>query len=172
MSKQPDNQNFLSPVGFRFVINKLPNVQWFIQSVNLPGVTFGSITHSLPFRGTNPPGDSYDYEPLNVRFKVDEDLANWTELQNWMVGLGFPDDYDQYADLLATRRGGVDPRFSDATLTLLDSNMRPNYAITFEDVFPISLSSLEFDSQSSDIDYITADVTFHFLTYTYTRLPR
>ena len=169
---QPDNQNFLSPVGFKFNINKLPNVEWFIQSVNLPGITVGSIKMAKPFRGTDLPGDNFEYEPLNIRFKVDEDLSNCSEIQNWMIGLGFPDSYDQYADLLAERTTSAsDPRFSDATLTCLNSNMNGNFAVTFEDVFPVSLSSLEFDSMASDIDYLTADVTFQYLTYTFTKLP-
>jgi hypothetical protein len=45
--------------------------------------------------------------------------------------------------------------------------MNNNYIISFRDLFPTALSSLQFDSTVSDIDYITADVTFRYLLYNY-----
>ena len=39
---QPINKNFLSQLGFKFVINKTPNINYFVQSINIPGITLGS----------------------------------------------------------------------------------------------------------------------------------
>jgi len=38
----PSNINPLSPNGFLFNILKLPNLSFFCQSVNLPGITLGA----------------------------------------------------------------------------------------------------------------------------------
>ena len=113
------------------------------------------------------PGEKLTYDPLTLRFKVDEDLKNWMELQNWMVGLGFPDNFGQYKDLISNKSFGENSTFSDATLIILNSNMNSNFEVVFKDAFPTSLSELAFDSTSADIDFITADVTFRYLSYTY-----
>ena len=42
-TEQPDNINYLSPVGFRFSIEYIPKTNWFLTSVNLPGISLGEI---------------------------------------------------------------------------------------------------------------------------------
>ena len=39
LTDQPDNQNFLSPVGYKFQIKKTPKTNYFVQAVNLPSVS-------------------------------------------------------------------------------------------------------------------------------------
>jgi hypothetical protein len=167
---EPTNKNFLSPVGFRFSIERLPNVNWFAQSTNLPGVTLGRIDMPTPFVDVNIPGDKIDFEDLNIRFKVDEDLKNWEEIQKWIFGLGFPESFDQYDNLIDSGRPGQDSRYSDATMHILNSNMNLNYEVHFRDLYPTSVSSLQFDSTVSDIDYVTADATFRYLLYEYKKV--
>ena len=45
------------------------------------------------------PGDKMEFEDLNVRFLVDENLENYMEIQNWMRGLGFPESFQEIYDL-------------------------------------------------------------------------
>ena len=40
---QPNNTNFLSQLGAKFVLKKIPNVNYFIQQVALPSVDLGEI---------------------------------------------------------------------------------------------------------------------------------
>ena len=35
----PDNFNILSPVAFRFETRKIPNVTYFVQTANIPGMS-------------------------------------------------------------------------------------------------------------------------------------
>ena len=42
--------------------------------------------------------------------------------------------------------------------------MNPNKEVIFDDVFPVSLSSIEFDSGST-LDTLSATVTFKYTTY-------
>lgn len=173
--QHPENENYLSPVGFRFVIQNLPNVQWFIQSANLPGTSLGEVATPSPLLDTFIPGDNLVYEPLNITFIVDEDLKNWTELYNWLTGLGAPERYSQYKNL--KEKGQTTPSqgertgiYSDATLVILNSNMRANHQILFKEMFPTSLSSLEFNTTIGDVDYIVATATFRFSSYTYEKI--
>ena len=32
----PKNKNFLSPVGFKFIMSRTPNVDYFCQSASIP----------------------------------------------------------------------------------------------------------------------------------------
>ena len=46
---QPTNTNFLSQIGAKFMIKKLPNVNYFIQNVALPSVDVGTVEIATPF---------------------------------------------------------------------------------------------------------------------------
>ena len=46
--------------------------------------------------------------------------------------------------------------YSDATLTLYNSADNPNFKVEFKDLFPTSLSPLQFDSQQGEVQYLTA----------------
>ena len=164
-TNQPENINYLSPVGFRFFVDILPNTNWFLTSANLPGFTLSEISHPTPLMQAASPGNDLTFEPLNVTFLVDEDLANWREMYDWMVGLAFPESYEQFKARKA--EGKI---LSDATLTILNSNMVPNYHIIFKDLFPTSLSEVLFDSASADIEGIKATATFRYLNYTYEKV--
>ena len=162
-SNQPDNQNFLSPVGFRFIIRRLPHVNWFLQTVSIPGITLGEAILPTPFIDTALPGEKLTYDPLAITFKVDEDLKNWSELQEWLIGLGSPESFEEYRSHLSQK--GSEAITSDATLTTLNSNMNANFEITFQDLFPTSITELMFDSTQADIDYLTASATFRYVKY-------
>lgn len=161
---QPTNINYLSPVGFRFNVEYLPNTNWFITSVNLPGISLGEAVQPTPLMPTYVPGNDIAFDPLTVTFLVDEDLQNWRELFDWMMGIGFPNDYDEYKAQKALQI------YSDASLSILNSNMNVNYVIKFEDLHPTSLSEIQFDSGSSDVEPPTATITFRYLHYSYEKI--
>ena len=98
----PTNINMLSPLGFKFMINKLPNTNFFIQSINLPGVNLGEVDTQTPFTRLPFAGDHITFQDLTISFRVDEDLANYRELFDWMVALGFPESYDQSRQIYNT----------------------------------------------------------------------
>jgi hypothetical protein len=176
--QQPDNENYLSPVGFKFVIQNLPNVQWFVQSINIPALSLGEISTPSPLLETFVPGTNLVFEPLNLTFIVDEDLGNWVEMYNWLTGLSAPQHYSQYKKLKETGPGTGEAAmpgsrtsiYSDASLVILNSNMKANHQIIFKELFPTMLSALEFNTVAGDIDYITATATFRFSYYTYEKI--
>ena len=61
-----------------------------------------------------------------------------------------------------------DDIYSDGTLQILSSNLVPQFNVTFNDLFPYSLSTLDFDARDTDIDYFTADVSFKYTIYNLT----
>lgn len=168
LRKQPENLNYVRPNGFKFVLTALPKVTYFCNKVNLPAMTFGMAVTPSPFIDWKHTGDKMQFGELTIEFLVQEDFANYTELYNWMVGLGFPDDRSQFAKIQTGRaqtppevNGKIGPgEYSDATLIVLDSNNDPIANIIFYECFPISLSSLPFDATISEVSYFQCSATF------------
>ena len=49
------------------------------------------------------PGDKIEFGDLSLRFLVDEDLSNYMEIQNWIRGLGYPEEVQEFRDLAAMK---------------------------------------------------------------------
>jgi len=173
LNDQPDNPNFLSPLGFNFGIKKLPNTNYFVQSVNVPSVQMGDAIMPTPFVNIPTIGDRITYAEFQVSFKVDEDLRNYIELYDWMVQLGFPESFDQAKNIYGSGTSvdfRIDGPYSDATITILNSAMRPNLEVLFEDAYPISLSDLQFSATGPSVDYIECQATFRYKLFRILRL--
>jgi hypothetical protein len=170
--KQPGNRNFLSPVGFKFVLGKAPKVDFFCNSANIPSITLGSAIQTRYGKNIDIPGDKMNFEDFSLRFLVDENLENYMEIQNWMRGLGFPYSLEQLQDLVddgadgSTQLMGKEVyQFSDGTLQILNSNYIVSANVVFEGLFPTYLSTLQFDATDTDIQYFTAEVNFKYNYY-------
>ena len=90
------------------------------------------------------------------------------EIHNWMRALSTPGEYEDrynWNQENSVRGTGNDPRFSDATLQVLNNNNLANFDVVFKSVFPINLSSLPFDVTGSDSTYFTASATFRYTLY-------
>ena len=114
------------------------------------------------------PGEKLTYGDFSLRFLVDENLENYMKMHNWLTGLGFPETTQQFKTLTTDEisgEGALDQQFSDASLHILNSNFRDVAIVKFKDLFPVALSSLEFDASDTDINYFTADVTFKYTIY-------
>ena len=165
----PANIIPLSPNGFLFSIQKLPELNFFAQSVNLPGITLGSPEFGNPFQTQPIPGESLTYDQLTVQFLVDADMANYQAIYNWIIALGFPNDYEQYTTFInAETRGAITElasNYSDGTLQILAGNNQVVKTVQFVEMFPIALDSLQFSGANSDVQYLIGNVTFRYGYY-------
>ena len=55
--------------------------------------------------------------------------------------------------------------YSDATLTVLTSKNNANLEVRFSDVYPFSLSTLSYNQQATDVEYLIAEVGFQYKIY-------
>ena len=165
--KQIGNRNFLSPVGFKFTLAKEPKVAFFCNSARIPEISLGTATQPAYLKDVDVPGDKLSYGDFSLRFLVDENLNNYMAIHNWMLGLGYPDSTKQFDDLTKNEDGSdeLQKQFSDGSLHILNSNYRDVAIVKFRDLFPIYLTSLEFEATDSDVQYFTADVTFKYTLY-------
>ena len=167
LSNQIANRNFLAPVGFKFSLSKFPKVSFFSNTARIPDITLGTAIQSTYLKDIDIPGEKLTYGELNVRFLVDENLENYMKIHNWLTGLGFPESGQDFIDKTTNEDGIRDlkEQFSDGSLHILNSNFNDIAVVKFRDLFPIYLTSLEFDATESDINYFTADVTFKYTIY-------
>ena len=173
---QINNRNYLSPLGFKLIISKIPKVDFLCQAANIPSISMGTAVQPTYLKDLPVPGDKPVYDDLTVRFIIDENMENYLSLNKWITGLGYPESIKQYQQLADVgpdleTRDNTNPRwfeFSDATLQILSSNYQPNIGVNFKGCFPISVSTLEFDSSQRDYSYFTCEATFKYDYYTIT----
>jgi hypothetical protein len=165
--------NYLKPNAFRMNFHNIPKVSYFCQTATIPGVSLGSAVQPNRYLDVPIVGDKLVYDHLQIRFIVDDQLKNWQELITWIEGIGFPDSNSQFNDL---RKSGAQKTLStqltefneesgvyaDATLTILTAKNNPYMMFTFEDLYPIAVSSIDFESTIGDIQYATASATFAY----------
>ena len=169
---EPTNRNFLSIVGFKFLLNRCPKVSFFCNQANIPTVTLGTTTQASYLRQIPIPGTELSYEDLTLSFIVDENCENYLQIYDWITGLGFPESLQQYEDLKKVNRFYPDSaerdqfaERSDGTLMVLNSDYNPSISIKFRDLFPVALSGVPFDSTETEQRYFTAMVTFKYTIF-------
>ena len=166
----PTDRNFLNPVNYTFQIKRAPSINFFVQTVNIPGFTIPPAGQATPMVRIPKPGDHISYQDLEISFKVDEDMQNYFELYNWMKALGFPDNTAQYKALRDQDRSAGLGIYSDIQLLVLSSNRNPIFSVTYKDCFPYVLGSLQFDTRPVDIDYIACTAAFKYRTFDVERI--
>ena len=179
-TREPTVLDYASPVQFRFKCSKLPTVEFFCQTANIPGITLGQATVDTPLKSIPFPGDELNYQDLGISFLVDENLNNYKEIHDWLLGLGAPQNHNQFSTLRDTGTDRVPGQttnspnnnavsdggtYSDATLTILNSKNIAKVEIRFHNIFPTSLGSLSYDVQASDVNYLQASVDFSYMYY-------
>lgn len=176
VASAPAVNNYLRPNAFRFTIKDLPNVAYTCQSANLPALQLGFATQPSPFLDIPRIGDKNTFGDFTIRFLIAEDMSNYIELFDWLIALGFPDNYNQYKRFTGERlsrfpfyknsRGDTDSlAYSDGTLTILDSNNVPKTNIIMKDLFPVSVEALDFDVTSTAVDYFVGVASFKYKTF-------
>jgi hypothetical protein len=164
---QIENRNFLSSVGFKFNLAKYPKVDFFSNSARIPELSLGLATQPSYLKDIDIPGEKLTYGDFNLRFLVDENMENYMAVYEWLVGLGFPETTKQFKDLTTDSADQRDLKeaFCDGTLRILNSNYREVAKVKFQDLFPVSLTSLDFDATTTDVEYFTAEASFKYTLY-------
>ena len=165
--KQIQNRNFLSGVAFKFNLTKFPKVDFFSNSARIPELSLELAQQASYLKNIAVPGERLTFGDFTLRFLVDENMENYLSVYNWLTGLGFPETTKEFADIIKDSDGQTDPKeaFCDGTLRILNSNYREVAKVKFNDLFPISLTSLDFDATNTDVQFFTAEATFKYTLY-------
>ena len=96
-------------------------------------------------------------------------MGNYQAIYNWIVALGFPNNYEQYTTFIdAEQRGAISElaaNYSDATLQILGGNNQTVKTVQFVDLFPVALDSLQFSGTNTDVQYLIGNATFRYGYY-------
>ena len=173
-TSQPTVFDYATSTQWRLAFNRLPKTTWFCTAANVPGINLGEAQYPTPLHDLYLIGDKLTFENLTITFIVDEELENYRELWNWLVGMGAPQKYSQWVDELKKGDGNVVQKgvsysdsnfYSDATLIVYNSKNIPKVNVNFKNMFPTSLSSLEYSQESSDVEYFKASASFRYFYY-------
>jgi hypothetical protein len=154
-------QNVVNPLssnGFQFTLQKAPELLYFSQSVELPGISLPSAVMNTPKVNVPLVGDTPTFDSFNLEFMVDADLTNYLAMYKWIMGSTFNEILPPE---LTTKFSHLD-HYSDATLLVLSPSNNVIRTFEFIDLHPVSVSGLTFLTTSSDDEYITCTVTFDY----------
>ena len=167
----PTVTDYLRPNAFKFLIAKLPNITYTLQTANLPTIQLGVAVQETPFVDIPHPGDKVSFSEFQCSFLVNEDLSNYRELYDWIKAMGIPTEGDEWSQI--TKRASVyqqgreyHAEYSDASLMILNSNNVPKVRINFQDLFPISVEGLTFDITGTGMEYFTCAAVFRYKAFT------
>ena len=170
--KEVSDRNFLSVVGFKFLLERCPKVDFYCNAANLPTISLGVAEQATYLRNIPVPGEKMQFQDLQLSFMVDEDMENYLQLYKWITNLGFPESLDQFnrlqdenALLPDTDPGDSFNERSDGTLMILNSDFNPSVKVKFRDLFPVELSGIPFDSKAEEQQYFTATAVFKYTMF-------
>ena len=175
MSTCPNPTNdLLTPLNgnnFSFGIQKVPEVSWNVQKVQIPSVRLEPTTQSSPYIDIQHRGGKLEYGTVNITFVVDSAFENYLKLYNWMVRTCDNSKCFSNTDNL------YDHEFETEGWTVSDgfiNVMKPNkkdvlYTIKFIDMTLASMSQLDFDTQISDVAPVLCEAEFKFSYFVFAK---
>ena len=190
-TSQPTVFDYATGTQWRLAFNRIPKTTWFCTAANIPGITLGESSYPTPMTDMFVTGDKLTFETLNITFIVDEELQNYREIWEWLVGIGAPKQHPQWTEAL-TKGDGLTTSFtavgsdddmtvrdaavnkatsteknlySDANLIIYSSKNQPKVEVKFSDMFPTSLSGLDYTQEATDVEYFKATASFRYMYY-------
>ena len=149
-----DNKNFLAPGNFKVTIDssEYANIQFFCTSASVPSISQAPVSTSFKNFNASVPGDTVDYNTLDLTFVVDEEMKNYLEIHDWML-----------------ENNSSKPKYKDVLLYIQTNKNTLNKQVRFHDAFPISLDTLSFTTQDTSVEYISCAVSFSYNKFTFVR---
>jgi len=159
-----NNTSFLSGSHFDFNVTGYPNINFTVQSCNLPAVQNSPRAIPTPFGDTHISGDKLQYQTLDISFIIDETLNNYREIYNWIRALA-PTNALEEGLINNQYVTYTNPLYTVGNLFILTNSLHINITATFHNLFPISLSNLDFSVKDTDDRKLIANVSFAYDYY-------
>jgi hypothetical protein len=147
---KPENINLLQPTKYAVSFPEVTEAVYFCQEATIPGVSLGAATHVTPNLDLYVSGTKMTYNPFSMTFMVNEDISAWLTIHNWIKELSSTDTV--YSNRIKKQ----------ATLTVYSNLNNPKLRVKYSNIYPLSLSDLQFDTKQSADDHITATATFRY----------
>jgi len=146
--------NYLNPSSFVLTLDSqtYSGAEFTIQTMMLPDVTGTGAPLNWQQVNVAMVSDKLEFGQFEVSYLIDEDLLNYKEIFDWLKAN------------VETKHTATN-HVRDLTLTIMNSANNVTKQIKFIDAYPTSLASLPFDITITDVEYLTAVVTFQYSYY-------
>lgn len=135
--------NFLQNIQFEMNIERLPEVEFSVTKCNVPGISAEPAEQSTPFKPLGNLADTLSYDNLSVTCLVDEYMKSWLTVYDWLK-FGTPTSFEEFNT--AKYRGS---HTLDIDLLIMSNSKNPIIRMEYKNCFPISVSSIDLDTQQS-----------------------
>ena len=98
-----------------------------------------------------------EFDELSLGFVIDENLGNYLEIFNWLRSMTNVEDYQEFKP--------SNTHVTTANLVILNSSKNPKLNVTFHDIYPRILSSVDFSSTVIDPEPFIANCTFKYRSF-------
>jgi len=160
MAKLTQNINYLQSTQFKVIIDRkqFANLEFFAQGFQHPGVTITSAPLAYKRISTvGLPGDTLTIDELQFEVIVDENMASYTEMYDWV-------------ELLTQARTGlagtdivqipIVSHEADISILLMTNGNKVVKTIKYIDCVPTSLGNLSFSSSQGEPQMVTYNASF------------
>ena len=152
ITSYPSTTNILQPTKYLVTFPEISETMYFCQKANIPGVSLGMAVQQTPNIDLFHSGTKLEYNTFDITFMVNEDLSAWTTIYKWMNDLSSVDN--NYNRRKENRK--------QAIFTVMSNLNNPKFRIKLNDIFPISLSDLDFDTTMSAEEHMLATASFRY----------
>lgn len=149
------NYNNAIPANFKIAIPKVPELEFFALSTNVPTTSLGPIEVNWQDTRIRVPDNKYIWDDITVQFILDENLYAYELIKEWQRAV---------RDKEFWQKGIL-----DIFIIPLDSNKVIEYKFSYEGAWPNMVGGWQYTSNSSISDVITFDVTFSYQNYSIVR---
>lgn len=165
LSRNPETTDLQTPLGFRFLLRRSPNITFFVNKINVPGVSLPAALQPTQKLIIPLPGDHIAFEPLILTFRVDEGMGNYFELSEWVKAVSSFNP-EEFAKLAANPQWSGYGLTSEILVTVLNAQKNVVRVITYHEAWPTQLSTLQFDVSLKTVGYVPATAVFYYHHYT------
>jgi hypothetical protein len=158
--------NYLSPTNFTVNVQRIPNIEFFVQKLSIPSLSATPSARDTPLNVLYDINDKLTYADLEMTFIIDENMNNYKEILDWLEGISGSTSTNQNKQLGLSKYGFK----SDIIATITNSHKNPNTRFIFRDCFPTGLGSVELDVNVQDVSYATCSVTMRYDIFTMEQL--
>ncbi len=144
------NYNIATISNYKLEIGDVPELNYFIQTTELPNINLQEVPTPYSNNAVYVPGDTIDWDPLNITFLVDEDYTNFKFLHNWIQ---------------ETKRNRLGAVLRDLTLLIMNNNKNVTTRVAFRYAFPTMLGNVSFDSSENDTIPVICSAIFRYQYY-------
>lgn len=154
MTRPTGTINNLQNIQYDITIDRLPEVEFRVQTANIPSISMSPPIVGTPFANQPQVGDRLEYGNFTVGFQVDENLQTWESIWEWMK-VATPTKGAEYhtSKFKGSHR-------SDISFMIRSSMKNIIFSFKYVDAFPISMSDIQFNTTSTGMDYPILNVDF------------